>query len=278
MHSKMLLKWGMSKRCFIKKDNVVICFCIFTRKNDFLSLFGSIRVKYYFSFESSFWCILRSSFNKFADSDKSHTVENNEVSSANNLTDDSKFPGRLLMYIKKSSSPNIDPWGTPASTGTHLECCPLRTTLCCLSLRKLWNNLSKFPEIPKVSSLYKRLSCQTLSNALEISRKRPITSSDGLWSKSEQILWTINKSWLTQESLSLKLDCLRESKLLFSRNRKTLKIILWNIFPQTGKLVNCNVGNEIIYTTEVLKSNLCDYNDTYILVRGDITVTAAPEM
>ena len=34
-------------------------------------------------------------------------------------------------------------------------------------------------------------------------------------------------------------------------------------------------GNEVIYNTEVLKSNLCDYNDAYILVRGDITVTAA---
>ena len=99
----------MSKRCFIEKDNVVICFCIFTRKNDFLSLFGSIRGKYYFSFESSFWYIFRSSFNKFADSDKSHNVENNEVSSANNLADDSKFSGRSMMYIKKSSGPNINP-------------------------------------------------------------------------------------------------------------------------------------------------------------------------
>ena len=35
---------------------------------------------------------------------------------------------------------------------------------------------------------------------------------------------------------------------------------------------NYNVGNEIIYNTEVLKSNLCDYNDAYILLRGDITV------
>ena len=26
---------------------------------------------------------------------------------------------------------------------------------------------------------------------------------------------------------------------------------------------------------QVLKSNICDYNDTYILVRGDITITAA---
>ena len=33
---------------------------------------------------------------------------------------------------------------------------------------------------------------------------------------------------------------------------------------------------KLIYNTEVLKSNLCDYNDAYILVRGDITVTAAP--
>ena len=35
--------------------------------------------------------------------------------------------------------------------------------------------------------------------------------------------------------------------------------------------VNCNVGNEIIYNTEVLNSNLSDYNDAYILVRGNIT-------
>ena len=36
--------------------------------------------------------------------------------------------------------------------------------------------------------------------------------------------------------------------------------------------MNFDVGNKIIYNTELLKSNLCDYNDTYILVRGDITV------
>ena len=34
--------------------------------------------------------------------------------------------------------------------------------------------------------------------------------------------------------------------------------------------------NEIIYNTEVLKLNLFGYNDAYILVKGDITVTAAP--
>ena len=38
---------------------------------------------------------------------------------------------------------------------------------------------------------------------------------------------------------------------------------------------NYDVVNETFYGTEVLKSNLCDYNDSYILVKGDITVTTA---
>ena len=38
--------------------------------------------------------------------------------------------------------------------------------------------------------------------------------------------------------------------------------------------VNYGVGKEIIYNTEILKFSL--YNDAYILVRSDITVTAAP--
>ena len=42
----------------------------------------------------------------------------------------------------------------------------------------------------------------------------------------------------------------------------------WNTLNDNSK-ENYNVGNEIIYNTEVLKSNLCDYNHAYILVRGD---------
>ena len=34
---------------------------------------------------------------------------------------------------------------------------------------------------------------------------------------------------------------------------------------------NYDAGNEIFYNTEVLKSNLCDNIDAYILARGDIT-------
>ena len=39
---------------------------------------------------------------------------------------------------------------------------------------------------------------------------------------------------------------------------------------------NYDVGNTTIYNTEVLKSNLCDCNEDYLLVRGDITVPPAP--
>ena len=45
----------------------------------------------------------------------------------------------------------------------------------------------------------------------------------------------------------------------------------WNIVN-----ANYDVGNEIIYNTEVLKPNLCYYNDAYILLKGYNTVTAAP--
>ena len=34
---------------------------------------------------------------------------------------------------------------------------------------------------------------------------------------------------------------------------------------------SCDLGNKIIYNTEVLKSDLGDYNDAYMLVKGNIT-------
>ena len=39
---------------------------------------------------------------------------------------------------------------------------------------------------------------------------------------------------------------------------------------------NYDVGNESIYNTEALKPNLFYYDDAYIYVKGDITVTATP--
>ena len=50
----------------------------------------------------------------------------------------------------------------------------------------------------------------------------------------------------------------------------------WNILNDHSK-TNYNATNEIVYNTEILKSNLHDYYHSCILVRGDITVTAAPQ-
>ena len=50
---------------------------------------------------------------------------------------------------------------------------------------------------------------------------------------------------------------------------KKLNIVIDNSKPNYSKV------NEIPYNAEVLKSNVCDYNDTYILVRGDVIVAAA---
>ena len=47
----------------------------------------------------------------------------------------------------------------------------------------------------------------------------------------------------------------------------------WKIVNDQSN-ANYYVGNKIIYKTEVLKSNLCDYSNAHILVRGDIVTTA----
>ena len=49
----------------------------------------------------------------------------------------------------------------------------------------------------------------------------------------------------------------------------------WNIVDSNSKSIY-DATNEITYNAEILKSSLCDYNDDYILVRRDITVTTAP--
>ena len=46
----------------------------------------------------------------------------------------------------------------------------------------------------------------------------------------------------------------------------------WNIVnDQANK--NYDAGNEIIYNDEVLKSDRCDFNDAYILLKHDIITT-----
>ena len=43
----------------------------------------------------------------------------------------------------------------------------------------------------------------------------------------------------------------------------------WNILNDWS---NYDVESEIIYNTKVLKFNVCDYNESYILIRGNIII------
>ena len=65
--------------------------------------------------------------------------------------------------------------------------------------------------------------------------------------------------------------------LLNEANDSKIVTRKWNIVNDYSKS-NYAAANEIIYITEILKSNLCDYNDAYILVTGDISVIAAPQI
>ena len=63
--------------------------------------------------------------------------------------------------------------------------------------------------------------------------------------------------------------------LLIETNDSKFLTKKWNIINDQSN-ANYDTGNDIIYNTEVLKSILHDYNAAYILLRVDITVTAAP--
>ena len=61
------------------------------------------------------------------------------------------------------------------------------------------------------------------------------------------------------------------SNLLNEENDTTFVTRKWNTVNDQSN-ANYAVRNKIIYSTEVLKSNLFIFNDAYILVRGDITI------
>ena len=80
--------------------------------------------------------------------------------------------------------------------------------------------------------------------------------------KCNRILQTIK-----HQEIQEKLNLLNDVSNSNSVSRK------WNIVSDQSN-ANYDLGNEITYNAEVLKSNLCNYNDTQILIRGDITVVA----
>ena len=77
--------------------------------------------------------------------------------------------------------------------------------------------------------------------------------------------------------LSFYLDSLNECSNVVMEHQK-ISIFLSEANDYKSVKRKWNIGNdnsnsnEIIYNAEVLKFNLCDYNDTYILGRGNITI------
>ena len=68
----------------------------------------------------------------------------------------------------------------------------------------------------------------------------------------------------TQKIINL-LDCSEESKFATKK---------WYITDSQTAKDKYNQINSIKFETETIKSSLCDYSDAFILVTGDITVTA----
>ena len=58
---------------------------------------------------------------------------------------------------------------------------------------------------------------------------------------------------------------MKSLSLLNEANHSKFVTIKWNIVNDLSN-ANHDVGNKIIYNTEILQSNLCDYNDTHIVV------------
>ena len=56
--------------------------------------------------------------------------------------------------------------------------------------------------------------------------------------------------------------------LLNEASNSRFVIRKWNI-DNDQLYTNYSVGNEIIYSTEVLKSSLCNFSEAYIIVKGD---------
>ena len=101
------------------------------------------------------------------------TTEKRDVSWAKGLVVDDNPQLRSLINIKKNKGPKIGPWETPAETSAQDEDWPFRTTIWYLLLKKFSISFNRVLVTPNDLILYINPSCQTLSKALEITKKIP---------------------------------------------------------------------------------------------------------
>ena len=122
--------------------------------------FGS-GLKYIFHWQTHSDILTKSLFILLLQRVGSSIVDNSDVSSAKILTTDLSPLGRSLMKMRKSNSPSIDPWGTPAKIDFQSDIWPFSTTLWSLSDKESLINIRSWPRVPKVLSFNKRPACQT---------------------------------------------------------------------------------------------------------------------
>ena len=78
-------------------------------------------LKLIFHWKAQLLILFKSSFKFYADKFLSNITEKRDVLSANSLGFETKSSEKSFIYIKKSSRPRIEPWGTPSSTLTYVE-------------------------------------------------------------------------------------------------------------------------------------------------------------
>ena len=105
---------------------------------------------------------------------ESWIMEKTKLSSAKSLVLEDKPSAKSLIYIKNNKSPRMERWGSPPLALVHEKDYPFNTTLCFLFVKECFKAFNKLPSI--LFSCNIRPSCQTLSDAFEISRKTPLTS------------------------------------------------------------------------------------------------------
>ena len=140
--------------------------------------------------------------------------------------------GRSLIKMRKRVGPRTDPWGTPALMECSLEELPLRTTCIERWERNYFIIFRNGPEIPYAWSLWISPRCQTLSNALEISKAMALASPDTSSAWCIRSVITVSKSaverslrkpyWWSERSLLVSRCLIKDELITIS---KTLLII-----------------------------------------------------
>lgn len=118
--------------------------------------------------------------------------------SANILQRDWVAFGKLLIYVKKGVIEGL-------ILGEHQEeARPLKATFCLRSVKKFTINLRRLSDISYDLSLQTSPLCQTLSSALEMSKKTALTSIGGLLSNEILFFMYYTKSCEVQQSPEIK--------------------------------------------------------------------------